>query len=74
MIVVFRKHRRRNLPAQIAVDAGVVDKKRSGDILGIGALRIRHITIVGEIQGRTRILNFRIRVRPRISATPGCRS
>src|SRR5437667_3714471 len=48
VIVVFRKHRRGNLPAQIAVDASVVYKERSGDILPIGALRIRHTTIVGE--------------------------
>ena len=51
VIFVFLKDRWRDLPAEIAVDARVVDKEIARGVLRIRALRIGHTLIVEEIRG-----------------------
>src|SRR4051794_39858496 len=42
VIPFFLEHGRRDLAAEIAIDAGAIDKKIARDVLGVSKLRIGH--------------------------------
>src|SRR5262245_30347840 len=46
MIVFLLKYRRRNLPAQVTIDAGVIDEEIAGNVLGVRTIHTSHIEIV----------------------------